>query len=235
MSSEWVPLLQTGLWVGLIIGALWRYHKVLESLSEALRDRIKEGSGVDIGPIKVAERMAPLSTEKQKAKLEDELTQLQNTQQEKKEGPVLVTNVAGQTPPLSEKKARTRLLMAEDLAIRELQSEFGISMNRQVGFLDAMFVRDSAAIGIEVKYLRRAATEQKLKETAVSILAKTSSYGWKRFSLIIVVVYEGFRVPTETELVRLNVALSGFGSSVSVKVFFFEDLCEKYGLDPGAL
>ena len=39
--KEIAPLIQTVLWVGLISGIVWRYHKQIHSLIEAIQKRIE--------------------------------------------------------------------------------------------------------------------------------------------------------------------------------------------------
>jgi hypothetical protein len=50
--KEFVPLLQTLSWVALILALAFRYRKETCSILETMRNRIEEGGGFAIGPLK---------------------------------------------------------------------------------------------------------------------------------------------------------------------------------------
>jgi hypothetical protein len=53
--KEFVPLLQTALWVLLVVGLLIYFRSDLRVLRESLRWRIKEGASLKLGPVEVGE------------------------------------------------------------------------------------------------------------------------------------------------------------------------------------
>jgi hypothetical protein len=58
--KDFVPLLQTGLWVVLVVAALLIFHRDVAAFREAWTDRLRNGGAVEIGFVKLGEIRAEL-------------------------------------------------------------------------------------------------------------------------------------------------------------------------------
>jgi hypothetical protein len=58
--KDYVPLLQTGLWVTLVVAALLIFHRDVAAFREAWTQRLRKGGAVEIGFLKLGEIRAEL-------------------------------------------------------------------------------------------------------------------------------------------------------------------------------
>jgi hypothetical protein len=123
--KELAPLLQTLLWVTLIGWIVWRYQTALDDLIAAVKRRLDSGGGLKVGPLEFPP-LSPLDADEQKQKIDREISQLVAPTEERPQAddaPVQIQD---------SKNLRQTYLRAEDLALRQIQSEFGVSISRQV-------------------------------------------------------------------------------------------------------
>jgi hypothetical protein len=222
-----IPLLQTLLWVGLIGGVIYRYHDLIESIIGSLKTRIDSGGGVKLGPVELAALAKPLAAEQQIKKLNEDVAQL--VEAEKAERTV------GAPPPVNKENVQAQYLLAEDLALRELQSEFQITIGRQLQIggnlaFDGAFAKDGKLHIVEVKYSRRPLLSHMVQQTVEKILTRTRNRGWKNTRLILAVVYGDTRIDLEKEKERIANAISGYGEEVIVRCYQLSELATKFGI-----
>lgn len=58
--KDWVPLLQSLAWIGLIVYAITKFSIHIESLFEAIKTRVQTGSSLKAGPIELGEDLKAL-------------------------------------------------------------------------------------------------------------------------------------------------------------------------------
>lgn len=221
-------VIQTILWVGLIGAIIWRYHRQISALLEAIQKRIDAGSGIKAGPFEIA----PLQSqdpEQQKKKADEEISEVIESAE---------TAEAIESPLLSEKydNLRTRYFQAEDLALRAIQAEYGIPISRQVnvgpiGF-DGLFAKGGTGHIIEVKYSQRLYPADHIRELAERIFSVIARYNWRNVKLIIAVVYGDDSIDLEKERGRLLGSLNTFEGVVDVRCFSLKKLAEQFGASP---
>jgi hypothetical protein len=142
-----------------------------------------------------------LGVEQQKVRIEAEVAEVVAAEQK---AITAIENKATETGPITTVQKTTgvarislrdKLLISEDLAMRELQAEFGVAIQRQVGLgsdleFDGMFVKEQQAYFIEVKFSpnsRKISFELLVNtmQRAQSLFAKRN---WKRAHFILAVV-----------------------------------------------
>ena len=145
------PLLQTILWVGLVAGVLFRFHKPLHALISALAKRIESGSTLKAGPFEIADQIRPQTTAEQAIRIAEEVKALPAA--------AMSTGTIEQSkPPPGLADVALEFARVEDLALRTIQAEVGetITRNVKIGELlhvDGLYWKDGRLTLIEVKYL----------------------------------------------------------------------------------
>ena len=226
-----MELLQTILWVGLIAGIVWRFHQPIDGILHALHHRIESGSGVRAGPFELTQQLRPLPPEQQAARLEAEVSQLQQAD-------VVQGDAATQDAPPTEstRQLRDRYQQAEDLALREIQSEYGAPINRQVtlgkdqGF-DGFFVQDGSAHIVEVKLVRKRVGDAVLRQSAARLVSSVDWYGWRNVEIILSFVIADASIDADTEQRRVSRLAAEFDNRIVVKCYSLETLARRYGTD----
>ena len=170
-----------------------------------------------------------LSTDQQRKKLEYEVELLED---KKPEIEVTRSQSSSGTP---RNVLMARVLLAEDLVLRELSADYGVDIRRQMGLghdigVDGMFVKDGAAFGIEVKYFRHSKNVRNIVESLRRVYDHISGLGWKRFNLILAAVIDD----TEAENVdrfkeSIDKAIGHLDMSLDIRYFRFSELTKKYG------
>ncbi len=224
--DAWVPFFQTLLWILLITGVLWRFNAQAIAILNAIKRRIEQGSSFKAGPVELGQDLRPQEPEQQKKRLDDEVKQAQ--QEDASSHVQLVAK-------LSESDFRGRILVAEELAMRELQTEFDVVVNRQVLVgrdfgMDGMFVKDGGAFGVELKYVRKNLRREHLKQIIFQYKNFAQSRGWKRFTMVLVFVYDGEDAQLSKQQEFLNSTLSEFQDFVLWRLYSLKQLTEKYGI-----
>lgn len=219
----WVPFFQTLLWVALTATVLWWLRKQVIALLGAVHQRIQAGSPVRAGNIfELGESPPALSTQAQKAEL----------QAEGKSDSAIGTD--GSKPMLA--IGASRALLAEELMMRELQQEFGVSINRQVALsadkgLDGIFVRGGEAFGVEMKYVGRPPQVEIIRDAVARMRSFARRYAWKRFTPIVALVCDWQDLDIDAERSRIAKALHEVDSTAMVRVYSFTELARNYGLE----
>lgn len=226
--EPWIPLIQTGLWVGLIVWVLLRFNSDLKIIVQALRERIQAGGSLKAGPIEFGELIRPLSNAEQSKRL----------QAEENAAAALPLPEGQKDVPCSsywQGSFRNRYIIAEDLVLRKLQDEYGTLISRQVsggdrmGF-DGFFTKDNRPYAIEVKYLTDRMEQQELVKHAEQIHLSIIRLGWKKFTLILAVVTDDEHPPCQSQLDSLSSALSDLNYPVNLRVYPFKALADEFGI-----
>ena len=225
--KEIIPLLQTLLWVGLISGILYRYHQLIESIIEALKARIESGGAVRFGPVEFSALAKPLDPKQQVKKLDEDVAQL--VQAEDIERPKAAR------PHLSKENIRALYLHAEDLALREIQSEYQIPISRQVQLgsnlqFDGAFAKEGRLHVVEVKFSRAPLPKIIIEQSVDRVYSRIKKHGWKTTRLIFAVVYGDPIVDLSKEQRRIADAVAKFADTVEIRCYHLRDLAKKYSV-----
>lgn len=226
--KDWIPLLQTILWVAPIGYILWRYHAQLDSIFTALNKRISSGSGVKVGVLGMTVDVEAQSAQQQLEKIQEEVGQI-DPQQE-------AANTPGPHPvgaPTPEKRLASEAFVAEDLALREMAEVFSTAITRQVRIgsdvFDGFFKYDGIPYFFEVKIANRVFNTFRLRHYLEG-LDKTlfaQMYGIDA-KLTYIVVYRDKEADLIIEQKRLSKAASKWKSNVTVRCYHLTQLEEKW-------
>lgn len=66
LMREFVPLLQTLLWICLLVGLIAYLRPEMSILRRALKERIEQGGAIELGPVKIGEIRAELRSVRQR-------------------------------------------------------------------------------------------------------------------------------------------------------------------------
>jgi len=221
------PLLQTFLWVCLVGGIIYRYHEAIDSILQALQNRIESGSGLKVGPVELQESLKPQNSEQQRKRVEQEVTQLINVETK--------SELAAKALDNSSTTLRSIYLQAEDLALRAIQSEYKTPLNRNLqaapdfGF-DGFFVHNGKGHIVEVKYSSLRFPPPLAKETVDRIFSRIKGYGWKNVRVILVIVHADESLDLVKEKDRLLKAIENYGDQVELKCYSMSKLGNQFGL-----
>lgn len=224
--KDLAPLIQTGLWVALISGIVWRYHKQIHALLEAIQKRIDSGSGIKAGPFEIAAMLQPQSPEEQKGKIIQEISDATKAE-----------SMPSLSPPMLEPRddLRTRYFQAEDLALRAIQAEYNTPISRQLQVgrdmqFDGFFAKGGTAHIVEVKYTQRPYPKSQFLQVVNRIFAGIGRYGWRNVKVIIVVVYGDSSIDLNQEKKRLINTIEDNKVTVEIRCFSFEQLARQFGV-----
>jgi len=219
------PLIQTVLWVTLIGGIVWRFHKPIHGLLSALQKRVEAGSNIKAGPFELSEQLRPQALVEQVQKTETEVREL--AQSEATEAP--------NQPQEPVAQVRSRFLEAEDLALRAVQLEYGKPVSRQVSLGPDMLVDGAFTINgelhiVEVKHFIRLKhaipTVQRTLQTFASTIER---YRWRRAKIVLAAVFHsGSDVPKARE--ELSAIAAKFSIPVEVRCYALEELRSQFGV-----
>ena len=170
-----------------------------------------------------------LDTAQQRKKLESEVELLEDKKLEK-EGDSLSPSSS-----LPRNVLMARVLLAEDLVMRELSAYYGVNIQRQMGLgrdigVDGMFVKDGEGFGIEVKFFRHSKQIRNIIESLRRVRDHISQLGWKKFNFILAAVIddtEAENIDRVKELIEK--AIVDLEMNVEIRYFRFSKLTEKYG------
>jgi hypothetical protein len=128
-------------------------------------------------------------------------------------------------------------VIAEDLVMRELQTEFGVTVNRQVALggrdegFDGMFVKGGEAFLVEVKLLMSGRISDRLWSSLDQLRNYVSHAHWKRARCVfaLVVADAGQKAAVESTFAHeIQVRYPDF---VILRVYAYDELSRKYGLE----
>ena len=228
--KELVPLVQTLLWVGLISAVLYRYHRSIEALITSLRARINSGGGVKVGPVELVALARPLDPEQQVKKLDEEVAQITKANEAAPPGDANVA-VTGES-------IRSIYLRAEDLALREVQFEYQVTIGRQIELgsnleFDGAFAKNGTLHVVEVKYSdSRPLPRAIIERTITRLFSRMRRLNWKNVRIIFVVVFGDSTVELDKERQRIADATSEYEDKIDIRCYHLSDLAKKFGMTP---
>jgi hypothetical protein len=136
-------------------------------------------------------------------------------------------------PPLPLRNTtRSKYLEAEDLALRALQSEYGVPIRRQVtagadsGF-DGYFVANGQSYIVEVKYYKTTFLADKLAASLTSIANAILRYEWRNVQIVLVAVFEELDDPVRKTR-ALQSATASIGIPVAIRCYSMKYLRGRY-------
>ena len=220
------PLIQTVLWVALIGGVVWRFHKPIYGLLTALQRRIEAGSNIKAGPFELTEQIRPQDPAKQEAKVVDEIKEIQQDE----------ANNGLQPPQIEDRTraAKTRYFQAEDLVLRAIQAEYGTPISRQVtagrddGF-DGLFLAGGRMNVIEVKYVSGKGSGHRFQETVARLTSSIQAYGWPNAQIVLALVFENSEDIRRTREILSAMFLKN-PVPVVVRCYSFSELQSLFGV-----
>jgi hypothetical protein len=170
-----------------------------------------------------------LDPSQQRKKLESEVELLED-QKEETETKMLLSS-----PSKSRNLLMARVLLSEDLVMRELASEYGVDISRQMGLghdvgVDGMFAKEGEGFGIEVKFFRNSKNVRNIIETLRRVQDHLSRLGWKRFNFILAAVIDDTEVEDVARIkVQIEKAVKDLETKTEIRYFLFSELTAKYG------
>ena len=223
--EPFLPLIETILWVGLIVWLVLRFHAQIEGLTKALQKRIESGSTVKAGPFQI-EDLRPQEPEGQKKKAEEERKEFAATERDSEDK---ITHKPGR------EVSQADYLRIEDLALRAIQLDYGKTIQRQVtggrdpGF-DAAFTVDGRLHIVEVKYVRSLNNINLIGKSIKRISDSIEKYHWKNVELIIAIVLENDIDihDADSKFMRL---LENVDIAVKIKPYYLGELENKFGIE----
>ncbi len=226
------PLIQTVLWVALIVGIIWRFHSPIYGLLVALQKRVEGGSNVKAGPFEISDQLKPQDPIAQKEKAAGEVQEVLQGQDLQIEPGQAVSPAAAQTGRAA--LIQSRYFQAEDLVLRSLQAEYGVPVSRQVtagrdsGF-DGLFLANGRTNVVEVKYVAGRGRSPAVKASVQRLTAAIREYGWENAQVILALVFENAEDVRAAREV-LSSAFSGNEVPVVVRVFTMDQLRDQFGV-----
>ncbi|MCZ8033118.1 MAG: hypothetical protein O9339_20670 [Rubrivivax sp.] len=181
--APFVPLAGTFLWVILIVGLVAWFNTPLRAILGAVHRRIEAGSTVKAGWFELSDQLRPQSQEQQRERAKIEIAEVVNQQ----------SASATEADPAARAEAASLYLQAEDLALRAVQAEFEIPLNRQVttsggAEFDAAFVKDRNLHVVEVKTYLGSVSTEKLRLSLARVATAAKQMGGPQTRLIVAVV-----------------------------------------------
>lgn len=241
-----VPLLQTILWFILALIIIRRFYGQIVGLIEAIRARIDAGDGVKAGPLELLSSLRPKSSQEQVADADAATKEVSS-------GVVKESDSSGRDSSVEEldsknaeqskenstsiptsQSMRSRYFMAEDLALRALQTEIGVPISRALqagkGFsVDGFFIKEKISNIVEVKFIRQTNHNiRELKCTLERIVFKIHELGWRNTRVILVVVFDSVRDIDAARASVLNVVHDV--ADIDVRCYSLEELMVKFGI-----
>ncbi len=225
MTDGFASFLQTVLWVSLWTTILWLYHEPIGALLEALKQRVDSGGAIKFGPVEMA-ALRSQGPEEQINKLNSEVAEIVNAESEADKVDVAETHQNADD-------IRAQYLSAEDLALREIQSEYGIPIGRQIALghdlgVDGFFASGGRAHIVEVKLLGRLYFTTLLVAALDRIISQLYRSHWRNVEIILAVVFNSDEVDLDRERSRITAALDG-RDDVTIRCYHLSALARKYG------
>jgi hypothetical protein len=128
-----------------------------------------------------------------------------------------------------------RVLLAEDLVLRELSSEYGVDIKRQMGLgrdigIDGMFAKSGEGFGIEVKFFRTQKNVRNIVESLRRVRDHLGRLGWKRFNFILAAVIDDTGTQDVDRVKKcIQKAVDDLETEIEIRYFIFSELTAKYG------
>jgi hypothetical protein len=134
--------------------------------------------------------------------------------------------------------SQSQAYLAEDLAMRTIQTEFNTPLRRQVtggrdGGFDGVFETNGQVQIIEVKYIGKRAspgeTATRIRESILRIQRDTSKYGWTSSEIILAAVFASAEIPPEYQ--RAIEAMCREVGRVTPRFYTLGKLKRQWGMD----
>lgn len=232
------PLIQTILWVGLIGAVVWRFHFPIHNLLNALADRIKGGSDLKAGPFALTGNVQTQPAAQQAARANQEIAEAYEAVAQDTPAPANNPAALPQPPPVRAPaptpQFRANYFLAEDLAMRAVQAEYGAPISRQItagqdqGF-DGAFVKDDTLNVVEVKYSSGKRASRIAKSSIDRIAQSMHRNKWKNARLVLAIVVDD---PAIVETTRKDLESLSWSSSipVDIRVYSMLGLQNEFGI-----
>ena len=222
--APFAPVLQTLIWVSLVVALMLWFNKPIRQILAAVQRRIESGSTVKAGWFELSQQLKPEPPEeqRQRARIELEDATLAQPPEPLPHGAVAPLDPSSQ------------YLLVEDLALRALQADLGVPLNRQIsagpdaGF-DAAFARDGKLNIVEVKYFQGAVTPDKLRTALERIAVAVQRVHWKNVRIILVLVYKRAENVSANEE-RVQEAIANAPLPVDVRTYTLPELRNRVGI-----
>ncbi|WP_323974653.1 hypothetical protein [Aeromonas hydrophila] len=175
-----------------------------------------------------------LSPEEQKRKIESEVKEIRENDSD-------ITETNSTKPDhKNNNQLMQSILLAEELAFRELETLYNVSINRHVSIgtgydtgMDGMFVSENQAYIIEIKYVRNRINILTFEKGLKALTQKLKKFNWKNFQIIFAIVIEDESLLTKEQTNDIFNKFSATGNQLGVrvtpKVFLLAELKEKFG------
>lgn len=222
--APFAPVLQTLFWVSLVVALVLWFNEPIREILSALQRRIESGSTVKAGWFELTQQLQPEPPEDQRQRAKIELEEALPAQPPE---PPPHGTVASLDPS-------TQFLLVEDLALRALQADLGVPLNRQIsagpdaGF-DAAFARDGRLNIVEVKYFQGSVTPAKLRTALERIAIAVQRVRWKNVRVILVLVYKRAESVAANEE-RVREAIANAPLPVDVRTYTLAELRNRFGI-----
>lgn len=223
--APFVPLMQTLLWVLLVLFLVVWFRKSLSSLLLVIQQRIEAGSSIKAGPFELLELVKPQSPDQQRQRASAEIAEA-----------VQEASTSLSTPQPSIESNKSSYFQAEDLALRALQAEYGVPIQRSVVIgpsreVDGVFIKDRRLYVVEVKFNLGPVSEDRIRmsvrraQDAAFQLAGTSG------GIALVLVFKREEDVAKNEA-RVRRMLKDHKMRVDLWMYSLPKLLEKFGAKP---
>lgn len=218
--EHWAKLIQTVLWIGLIVWIIRKYDNVIKSLLDIIQKRIKDGGGIKIGGVEIPALLKPQDKEEQKKKIDEEVVEA-------------IQLETSSSPIIPRAQLRTQLFQSEDLALRAIQSEFGSPISRQMQAgnirFDGFFMHENKPYAVEVKFTNNGYPINKIKNIVNKMLGLFSRYNWKKVNILLAFVYDNDQVNLIQEKSRIESAVDDCNGIVEIRCYSYKYLMNQFG------
>lgn len=126
-------------------------------------------------------------------------------------------------------------VLAEEFAIREVESEFGVPVQRQVAYgrdygFDGIFHQKHKLTVLEIKYIRRP-NWRPMIESAIEHLQRAKEAVKPAQAFVLAIVVDEMPIERrETETEKAKELLAASSLDIDLRVYDFADLKRKYGI-----
>ncbi len=181
-----------------------------------------------------------LSPLEQRQKLEEELKHIEEETKDDAPTPssqhkrVLAVEMEG-AGILKQSLTRHAYVLAEELAFREIEREFGVSVHRQVAIgmdygYDGIFLQQGKHVAIEIKYTKRPQHTKMIMKKELDRFSRIAQTMKPEPSFLFVVIAEGLNDKQKSiENEKLTQMVEEAKLPVQIRLFDFDKLKEKYG------
>lgn len=139
-------------------------------------------------------------------------------------------------PQFRSESINERILLAEELVLREVQNEYGSSITRDASLgndlgIDGLFAKDGKGYGVEVKLVRDRVNKPALKSEIKKYSQFVSKRSVRNFNFVLAFAVEDvFRFDEAGVRDFVKNVSSSAGINTEVKVYSLPELREKYGI-----